>query len=158
MTYLAEVSASGVGVFLFLVYALIFGVVCGSVYRNKGGSYASGFALGFFLGLIGLIVVTVLTPQPQGDSGLKRQCPWCKEGMQPDASVCPHCQRESEPWERRHGIWTQKDPEGRTMVRDPKGNWRRLRSGSACPYCAQTMTPKADKCPNCQQKSNPVTA
>lgn len=37
-----------------------------------------------------------------------RECPFCKTEIHPDASVCPHCQRESEPWTENDGYWWKK--------------------------------------------------
>lgn len=37
-----------------------------------------------------------------------RECPFCKTEIRPDASVCPHCQRESEPWTENDGYWWKK--------------------------------------------------
>jgi len=34
-----------------------------------------------------------------------RECPHCKETMRRDASVCPHCQRESKPWTFHDDRW-----------------------------------------------------
>lgn len=38
-----------------------------------------------------------------------RECPFCKSQIRPDATVCPHCQRESEPWTLNDGHWWKKD-------------------------------------------------
>lgn len=34
-----------------------------------------------------------------------RECPHCKSQIRPDASVCPHCQRESEAWTLSEDRW-----------------------------------------------------
>ena len=34
-----------------------------------------------------------------------RQCPFCKEEMRRDASVCPHCRHESAAWTLHEGRW-----------------------------------------------------
>jgi hypothetical protein len=34
-----------------------------------------------------------------------RDCPFCKEQMRRDASVCPHCRHESEAWTFHDGAW-----------------------------------------------------
>ena len=41
-----------------------------------------------------------------------RHCPHCKERMRGDATVCPHCQRESESWRLHEGRWWRKDDAG----------------------------------------------
>lgn len=48
------------------------------------------------------VVVCVILAGSIGRSGGRggksdRLCPYCKEPMHPDASVCPHCRRESPP-------------------------------------------------------------
>lgn len=40
---------------------------------------------------------------------ITRECPSCKAGIRPDASVCPHCQQESEPWTWNDHVWWKKD-------------------------------------------------
>src|SRR2546422_2304697 len=55
-----------------------------------------------------------------------RECPFCKEGMRRDASVCPHCRRESSPWRYEDGRWWSVAPDGTEMWLDePYGAWRR---------------------------------
>jgi hypothetical protein len=39
-----------------------FGIASGLIWQSKGGNFAIGFLLGFFLGLIGLIIVLVVRP------------------------------------------------------------------------------------------------
>ena len=42
-------------------------------------------------------------------SGLMyRECPYCKEEMRRDASVCPHCRHESPAWTLHEGHWWTK--------------------------------------------------
>lgn len=51
------------------------------------------------------------------DSGpMRRECPHCREFMRRDASVCPHCQRDSEAWAKQDGRWW----------RFQDGSWRYL--------------------------------
>jgi hypothetical protein len=42
---------------------------------------------------------------PSAEAPTHRECPHCKEPMRRDASVCPHCQRDSEPWTLNDGAW-----------------------------------------------------
>lgn len=112
----------GSGVFggfllVILVIGLIFGFVSSNIWSGKGGSSGAGFAIGFFLGVIGLVIVLVATPNPavtmstpSGESrsihnSMKRECPFCKEGIRGDASVCSHCQRESPAWTWNDNRW-----------------------------------------------------
>ena len=52
---------------------------------------------------------------PNLPSPTHRECPFCKELMRRDASVCPHCRRESPAW-KHHG--------GRCWTRAETGEWR----------------------------------
>jgi hypothetical protein len=36
-----------------------------------------------------------------------RECPHCEQQMRRDASVCPHCQRDSPPWSKEGDRWWQ---------------------------------------------------
>jgi hypothetical protein len=58
----------------------------------------------------------VLNPQ------LMRECPSCKEMMRRDASVCPHCRRESTPWIFHEGRWWVSDPSGKQYWLNEKNN------------------------------------
>ena len=65
---------------------------------------------------------------PEGNPGrLLRLCPSCREKMQPGATVCPHCRRESPAWFRRDRLWWTKDPAtGEEMSLSPAtGQWVR---------------------------------
>lgn len=98
---------------LLVVGWLIGGAICGfaagTIRENQGGSFGGGFAWGFFLGLIGLVVVIATKPRPPVTSAASptavRECPFCKEAMRRDASVCPHCRHESAPWRFWEGRW-----------------------------------------------------
>lgn len=46
------------------------------------------------------------------DETATRECPSCKSQIRPDASVCPHCQRESEPWTKNDDVWWMKGETG----------------------------------------------
>jgi len=52
-----------------------------------------------------------------------RECPSCKESMRRDASVCPHCRRESPAWAYRNGHWWANNERGDEMWLDGGGNW-----------------------------------
>lgn len=40
----------------------VWAFIAAKIWQNKGGSFGVGFALGFFLGLIGLVIVSLRTP------------------------------------------------------------------------------------------------
>jgi hypothetical protein len=106
--------------FVISFFGLLFGVVCSVIWKNKGGNALSGFLVGLLLGIIGLIIVAVADPNKGRGStsqggigqGAVRECPWCKEAMKRDASVCPHCQRESTAWTFHDGRWWTTDAQG----------------------------------------------
>jgi hypothetical protein len=70
----------------------------------------SGVAYGILLGWLGVIIVALLPPRTN-DVGpdFYRECPFCKEEMRRDASVCPHCRYEVEPLVLRDGRWYAAD-------------------------------------------------
>jgi hypothetical protein len=72
---------------------------------------------------------SVLPPAPASSPGsapvASRECPFCKEAMRRDASVCPHCRRESVPWLYREGKWWTVDDEGvEVWLEESTGIWR----------------------------------
>ena len=56
-----------------------------------------------------------------------RECPSCKEQMRRDASVCPHCRRESPAWTFHEGKWWTKGRDGQDWfwLDAKKGTWTR---------------------------------
>ena len=44
------------------------------------------------MGAVQLLIVSTL-PKKAG-AGPKKECPYCKESIHPEAVVCPHCRRE----------------------------------------------------------------
>jgi hypothetical protein len=54
-----------------------------------------------------------------------RECPHCKEPMRRDASVCPHCQRDSERWRLNDGVWWVKVGGVWNWYDDSTGHWKR---------------------------------
>lgn len=76
-----------------LVLAVGFWILCGATAALIGarkGMRGQGFALGFVLGPIGV----VLALAAKGD---RRECPFCRELVDPAAVVCPRCQRSIDP-------------------------------------------------------------
>ena len=52
--------------------------------------------------------------------------------MRRDASVCPHCHRESEAWKHNDGFWWRTDEEGRWVFLDEGTHqWQRLDEAQA---------------------------
>ena len=70
----------------FVVIWLVCGVIAAKIGSTKGES-TGGFIAGFFLGPLGIILALV-------SKGNRKPCPFCRESVNPEASVCPHCQKE----------------------------------------------------------------
>ena len=56
------------------------------------------------------------------DHASSRECPFCKESIRRDASVCPHCQRESAAWRLHEGSWWARDKDNNWVYLDEKRN------------------------------------
>lgn len=63
-----------------------------SIGRPKG---RMGIAYGLLLGWVGVIILALLPPVRNAAAGY-RPCPFCKEQIRRDATVCPFCQRDVE--------------------------------------------------------------
>jgi hypothetical protein len=63
---------------------------------------------------------------PSPGPGVVRECPHCKEPMRRDASVCPHCRRESTAWEYREERWWAPSGDGGDDVwyDESAGRWQ----------------------------------
>jgi len=53
----------------------------------------------------------------------RRQCPHCQEAMRRDASVCPHCRRESPAWNFQNGLWWTNAQGDWYWLDEPRGAW-----------------------------------
>lgn len=70
-----------------LVIWLIAIVLATIIGANKGRAGA-GFLLGTLLGLIGVIIIACMRPDPTYG---RYPCPECAEAIMPAAKVCPNC-------------------------------------------------------------------
>jgi hypothetical protein len=78
-----------------LIAALIFGLIGAWIARKKGRDSAEGFALGFFLSAIGLIIEGLLPEIRSTAPGRpQRKCPYCAEMVLAEAILCKHCHKE----------------------------------------------------------------
>jgi hypothetical protein len=139
-----------------LVGAIILWIVPIFVAHAIGkAKHRAGFLYGLFLGWLGVIIVFVLptreemtldelerkrknvSPQWYAKKRAElegqqvyRQCPSCKESMRRDATVCPHCHRESVAWTLHDGRWWTTGPDGGWVWLDElTQEWRSATTG-----------------------------
>lgn len=117
------------GFFLYFIPTII-------AFARKVPNKGSVAVINFFLGwsVIGWIVALAMSlasrgpafavGQPGQIQGQSRECPFCRSNIRADASVCPHCQRESEPWILKDNVWWARDSNGDWMYLSPNG-WRK---------------------------------
>ncbi|MDX6510838.1 MAG: hypothetical protein QOE36_342 [Gaiellaceae bacterium] len=111
---------------LVLLWVLVPVVIASRITAGNGRGGAIGFVLGLALGWVGVAVAALL-----GELGgararptMYRECPSCKEQMRRDASVCPHCHRESSPWSLHEGVWGHQSASGQWYRLDERaGEW-----------------------------------
>lgn len=106
----------------YLLIWILFGIVTGMVMSNRNRSTGAGFLLGLFLGPFGLIIA-LLTKEEVAPAQRTRECPHCREPMRRDASTCPHCQKDSEPWTFHEGHWWAKTKAGMYYLDEDKNEW-----------------------------------
>lgn len=91
-------AAVAVGIFVFwisltLVMSTVWGFVAAAIANSKGHSKYLWFALGFFLGLIGVLIIGLMgdVRKPETVVAYMKQCKFCKEPVQMNAVICKHC-------------------------------------------------------------------
>ena len=63
------------------------GAVVGGLLGKAKGKQGEGLVLGFLLGPIGWLLISV-------DYDSRPKCPFCRSSVDPAATVCAHCQRD----------------------------------------------------------------
>ena len=82
---------------VLLILWLLCGVAAMLVMQNKGRSGCGGFALGFLVGPIGLVIALVLSSDHRElekkalNDGAMRKCPQCAELVRAEARKCRFC-------------------------------------------------------------------
>jgi peptide/nickel transport system ATP-binding protein len=96
-------------VVLSVALSFIPAIVAARMATNRGRSGIVGALLGLVVGWIGVVIVllrgTADSDVRRSDTRAHRECPFCKEQMRCDASICPHCQKESSAWVYDAGEW-----------------------------------------------------
>ena len=89
----ANSGLRGAAIFeFFLIYAVVFALLCGYLAQNKGYSFGSYAVLGFLLGIFALLYVGFLRDnQATEPSPPAKRCPDCAEVILAEASKCRFC-------------------------------------------------------------------
>jgi len=86
---------------MLISYLLIVGVACafaGGMILEPRGDFGTGFALGFFLGPIGLVIAAIMRANgPAVARSGERKCPQCAEFVKTEAIKCRFCGSELAP-------------------------------------------------------------
>lgn len=78
---------------------ILFAIVAALIGSPKGQGVL-GFILGLLFGPLGVLIMLFT-------KGSKRECPYCKELVKQNATVCAHCQKEITPATREQQ-WDQR--------------------------------------------------
>lgn len=73
---------------MYVLVAVIFGVVSGLIARVKGRSTMAWFVAGLIIGPFALIVAAM---PPKAREGHLIECPACCEVVQAEARICHYC-------------------------------------------------------------------
>jgi RNA polymerase subunit RPABC4/transcription elongation factor Spt4 len=150
-----------------LVLAVLIGCIPGAIAQSKGHSFVLWWIFGAALFIVALPMSLMLKPVGETGTTLQvgatpsgsiptRECPFCKSRIRADALVCPHCQRESEPWRLVRTVWVGRGTDGTFWwLQQPPGTWFKVRQGTTCPNCGSIMADNADVCGACNTRSSP---
>lgn len=87
-----------------LIVALIIGLIPALIAKSKGRDFIVWYIYSAALFIVALIYSLVISKTAEKvNEDLKEsgyvECPFCKEYIKPNATVCPHCQRDVPPTE-----------------------------------------------------------
>ena len=157
---------------VLLVIYVLWGLGAMAIWKNKGGSPLVGFLWGFFLQLIGIIVVAVAKPsgtrrvkdvpaaqtqarqQTAAVAAPQRPCPHCGQGIAVDQPTCPSCRQASEPWRMQNGVWVTRNDNRDWWLNTQTNQWQLYRINKFCPSCRAEMQAQDAACPECGALSN----
>jgi hypothetical protein len=75
----------------FLFYSVIFAVACSYIAAGKGKDSTTWAIIGFFLGVIGLLVIGLSEKEVGNPEELKKKCEQCAETVLAEAKICRFC-------------------------------------------------------------------
>lgn len=107
---------------LALAVALL-GILLGAIWDFNGGDFVSLLLTGIATGVLGVFLFATIASLVTPTASWTRECPHCKSAIRRDASVCPHCRRESEAWTHHKGYWWVKRPSGYVYLDERTGRW-----------------------------------
>ena len=117
----------------FVAFWVICGFVAAIIGSTKGAG-CSSFIVGFLLGPLGIVVAIFM-------KGNRRQCPSCREYIDPNASKCPKCQEDLK--EIQANVIKGGEP---SIENETK----------KCPICAEQIKLEAIKCRFCGHDFDPA--
>jgi hypothetical protein len=72
---------------VFLLGAVVIGLIPAAIARRKGHGFWTWWLFGAMLWIVALPVSLFI-------KDARPRCPYCAEIIRPEATVCPHCQRD----------------------------------------------------------------
>lgn len=134
-------------IWLYLAVFWVLSGIAGSVIGSNKGRSGDGFALGFFLGPLGLLIAVFMKPNTtrmEADAlatGESRKCSFCAELVKAEAIICKHCGKELTPIAPKQTL--KKSPE------PPK-----ITCWNCSSYQARGWDPSSGKCSHHKRKTN----